>query len=60
MNPLHILAIMSVIAGWHIDHVDAELMERNQHKLRQLNIPTDEPVIIDSDERKTPVGECHE
>ena len=59
INPLHILAIMSVIAGWHIDHVDAELMERNQHKLHQLNIPTDEPVIID-DERKTQAGECNE
>lgn len=58
INPLHILAILSVISGWHIDHIDAELMERNQHKLRQLNIPTDEPVIID--ERKTQTGECHE
>jgi hypothetical protein len=40
------IAIMALLAGWHIDYQDAELIER---RLAALNIPTQEPVIIDAD-----------
>lgn len=51
MNPMHIIAILSLLAGWHLDAIDARLMEENREALKALNIPTEQPPIIDTDAR---------
>ena len=50
MNPIYGLVI-SLIVGWHLDAIDARLIEENQAAIRSLNIPTEQPPIIDTDER---------
>jgi len=49
MNPMHILAVLSLLVGWHLDEIDARLIEENQAALKALNIPSEPPVIIDTD-----------
>ena len=51
MNPIYGLGIISLLAGWHLDAIDARLIEENQAAIRSLNIPTEQPPIIDTDER---------
>lgn len=51
INPLHIIGILSLLAGWHLDAIDARLIEENQAAIRSLNIPSEPPVIIESDPR---------
>lgn len=55
INPIHILGILSLLVGWHLDEIDARLIEENREALRVLNIPSEPPVIIDSDHRGRPV-----
>ena len=55
MNPMHIIAVLSMLVGWHLDEIDARLIEENREALRTLNIPTYPPVIIDTDARGRPV-----
>lgn len=51
INPIHILGILSLLVGWHLDAIDARLIEENRDALKVLNIPTEQPPIIDTDER---------
>ena len=55
MNPIYGLGIISLLAGWHLDAIDARLIEENQAAIRSLNIPSEPPVIIDNDDRGRPV-----
>lgn len=55
MNPMHIIAVLSMLVGWHLDEIDARLIEENCEALRSLNIPTEQPPIIDTDARGRPV-----
>lgn len=55
MNPMHLIAVLSMLVGWHLDAIDARLIEENQAAIRSLNIPTELPVIIDNDDRGRPV-----
>ena len=51
MNPMHIIAVLSMLVGWHLDAIDARLIEENQAAIRGLNIPSNPPIIIDTDAR---------
>jgi len=55
MNPMHIIAVLSLLVGWHLDAIDARLIEENSEALRSLNIPSEPPVIIDIDARGRPI-----
>lgn len=55
MNPMHIIAVLSMLVGWHLDEIDARLIEENREALRVLNIHTEQPPIIDTDARGRPV-----
>lgn len=55
MNPLHIIAVLSLLVGWHLDAIDARLIEENREALKVLNIPTEQPPLIDTDARGRPV-----
>lgn len=55
INLVHIVGILSLLAGWHLDAIDAHLIEENQAAIRSLNIPTEQPPIIDTDARGRPV-----
>ena len=55
MNSMHIIAILSLLVGWHLDAIDARLIEENREALRTLNISTKQPPIIDTDARGRPV-----
>lgn len=55
INPIHIIGILSLLVGWHLDAIDARLIEENQAAIRRLNIPTNPTVIIDTDDRGRPV-----
>ena len=55
MNPMHIIAVLSMLVGWHLDEIDARMIEENREALRVLNIPTEQPPIIDTDARGRPV-----
>ena len=55
MNPMHIIAVLSMLVGWHLDEIDARLIEENREALRVLNIPTEQPPLIDTDARGRPV-----
>lgn len=60
INPLHIIAVLSLLAGWHLDAVDQALIECNQHKLAALNVPTQPPPILDNLARRRPSWSKHE
>lgn len=49
INPLHILGILSLLAGWHLDAIDHALIERHRARLAPLNTTSDTPVILDAD-----------
>lgn len=55
INPVYIIAILSLLVGWHLDAIDARLIEENREALRTLNIPTEQPPIIDTDAHGRPV-----
>jgi hypothetical protein len=55
INPLHIVGILSLLAGWHLDAIDQRLIEENRQALHTLNIPTEQPPIIDTDARGRPI-----
>ena len=55
MNPMHMIAVLSMLIGWHLDEIDAQMIEENRAALRTLNIPSEPPVIIDTDARGRPV-----
>lgn len=55
MNPMHIIAVLSLLVGWHLDAIDARLIEENREALKVLNIPTEQPPLIDTDSRGRPV-----
>lgn len=55
MKPMHIIAVLSMLVGWHLDEIDARLIEENRAELKVLNIPSDPPIIIDTDARGRPV-----
>lgn len=51
MNPIYGLGIISLLVGWHLDAIDARLIEENQAAIRGLNLPSNPPIIIDTDAR---------
>lgn len=51
MHPFHLLAILALLTGWHLDAVDARLVENHA---AALNIPNPPP-LIDNDERTQPI-----
>lgn len=55
INPLHIVVILSLLAGWHLDAIDHALIERHRARLAPLNQATEPPVIIDIDDQGQPV-----
>ena len=55
INPLHIVGILSLLAGWHLDAIDQALIESHRRDLAALNIPTEQPPIIDTDARGRPI-----
>lgn len=55
IHPMHIIAILSMLVGWHLDAIDARLIEENREALKALNIPTEQPPILDTDVRGRPV-----
>lgn len=55
MNPMHIIAVLSLLVGWHLDAIDARLIEENREAMKVLNIPTEQPPLIDTDARGRPV-----
>jgi hypothetical protein len=48
INPLHILGILSLLAGWHLDAIDDALIERHRARLAPLNQSADTPPLIDT------------
>ena len=54
MNAFTFIAAISLLAGWHLDAIDQALIERHRADLEPLNIPSDPPVIIDTDARGRP------
>ena len=49
INPIHIIGILSLLAGWHLDAIDRALIEENREALKVLNIPTEQPPLIDTE-----------
>lgn len=48
INPLHIIGILSLLAGWHLDAIDQALVEKHQARLANLNQTTQCPPIINT------------
>ena len=48
INPLHIIGILSLLAGWHLDAIDQTLIEKHQARLANLNQTTQCPPIINT------------
>lgn len=46
INPIHIIAILSVLAGWHLDAIDQALIEKHKSRLAPLNQTTEQPALI--------------
>jgi hypothetical protein len=55
INPIHVVGILSLLAGWHLDAIDQRLIEENRTALANLNIPQPEPIIIDIDAWGKPI-----
>ena len=47
INPIHIIGILSLLAGWHLDAIDHALIEKHRARLAPLNQMTDTPVILE-------------
>ena len=45
-NPIRIIAILSVLAGWHLDAIDQSLIEKHRARLSPLNAETEQAAII--------------
>jgi len=48
INPLHIIGILSLLAGWHLDAIDQALIEKHKDRLATLNQTTQAPPIINT------------
>jgi hypothetical protein len=48
MNPIYLLGILSLLAGWHLDAIDHALIEHGRAKLETLNQSADTPPLIDT------------
>ena len=48
INPLHIIGILSLLAGWHLDAIDQALVEKHKDRLTTLNQTTPAPPIINT------------
>lgn len=48
INPLHIIGILSLLAGWHLDAIDQALIEKHKSHLATLNQTTQCPPIINT------------
>ena len=46
INPLHIVWILSFLAGWHLDAIDQALIERHRPSLGPLNTASEQAAII--------------
>lgn len=48
INPLHIIGILSLLAGWHLDAIDQALIEKHKDRLVTLSQTTQTPPIINT------------
>ncbi len=48
INPLHVIGILSLLAGWHLDAIDQALIEQHKSHLATLNQTTQCPPIINT------------
>lgn len=46
INPIHIVWILSVLAGWHLDAIDHALIQKHRARLSTLNSETEQAAII--------------
>ena len=51
INPLHIIGILSLLAGWHLDAIDQALIEKHQARLATLNQTKCPPIVKTSHAR---------
>lgn len=52
INPIHIIAILSFLAGWHLDAIDQALIEKHRARLAPLNQTTEQPALIQRDHQR--------
>ena len=57
INPIHIVWILSFLAGWHLDAIDQALIEKHRAHLSPLNAATEQAAIIAADHGKFTVLE---
>lgn len=60
INPIHILAILSVLAGWHLDAIDQALIQKHRARLSPLNAKTEQAAIIAKKSDRFTVLEVHD
>lgn len=51
-NPIHIVVILSFLAGWHLDAIDQALIEKHKSRLAPLNHSTEQPALIQRDNNR--------